>query len=128
MGGRMLVYFYRRRLRLHAVQELLAGVGVAVAVALVFAVLIANRSIGSSAGEVVHALIGPASLQLRARDADGPANHHELGCGCPDGGDDAAGTAVLCWYEPRCLDRGGHNLARGRPWRSYQFRVESSAD
>lgn len=67
----MLLYFYRRRLRQHALQELLAGLGVAVAVALVFSVLIANGSIAGSASEVVHALIGPSTLQLRARQADG---------------------------------------------------------
>ncbi|MGH2902415.1 MAG: ABC transporter permease, partial [Solirubrobacteraceae bacterium] len=66
-----LLYFYRRRLRVHAVQELLAGVGVAIAVALVFATIVASASIAGSAGEVVHAVIGPASLQLRARGADG---------------------------------------------------------
>jgi putative ABC transport system permease protein len=52
-------------------QELLAGIGVAVAVALVFAVTVANSSISSSAGDVVHAVIGPADLQLRARGQDG---------------------------------------------------------
>ncbi|HEY7934437.1 MAG TPA: FtsX-like permease family protein [Solirubrobacteraceae bacterium] len=67
----MLVYLYRRRLRVHALQELLAGVGVAVAVALVFAVLVANSSISGSAGEVIHTIVGPASLQLRARTEDG---------------------------------------------------------
>lgn len=66
-----LLYLYRRRLRVHAVQELLAGLGVAVAVALVFATLVAAGSVAGSAGEVVHAVIGPASLQLRARAADG---------------------------------------------------------
>ncbi len=66
-----LLYLYRRRLRVHAVQELLAGLGVAVAVALVFATLVAAGSVAGSAGEVVHAVIGPASLQLRARSADG---------------------------------------------------------
>jgi len=66
-----LLYLYRRRLRVHAVQELLAGVGVAVAVALVFATLVAAGSVAGSAGEVVHAVTGPASLQLRARGADG---------------------------------------------------------
>ncbi len=66
-----LVYFYRRRLRVHFVQELLAGVGVAIAVALVFAVIVANSSIAGSATEVVHAVIGPATLQLRARNSDG---------------------------------------------------------
>jgi len=71
MGLPMLVYLYRRRLRVHAVQELLAGLGVAIAVALVLATTIASQSIAGSASEVVHAVIGPASLQLRARDADG---------------------------------------------------------
>lgn len=66
-----LLYLYRRRLRVHVVQELLAGLGVAVAVALVFATLVAAGSVAGSAGEVVHAVIGPASLQLRARNADG---------------------------------------------------------
>jgi len=71
MGPRALLYFYRRRLRVHALQELLAGLGVAIAVALVFAVLVANASIAGSAGEIVHTLIGPATLQLRAREPDG---------------------------------------------------------
>ena len=66
-----LVYFYRRRLRVHAVPELLAGLGVAIAVALVLAASIASSSIAGSAAEVVHAVVGPASLQLRARSADG---------------------------------------------------------
>ena len=66
-----LVYLYRRRLRVHIVQELLAGVGVAIAVALVFAAMIANGSVAGSAAEVVDAVVGPANLQLHARDADG---------------------------------------------------------
>ncbi len=45
--------------------------GVAVAVALVFAALVANGSIAGSAAEVVHTVIGPASLQLRARGREG---------------------------------------------------------
>jgi putative ABC transport system permease protein len=68
---RALWYFYARRLRVHIVQELLAGVGVAVAVALVFAVTVANSSVASSAGQIVHAVIGPADLQLRARGPEG---------------------------------------------------------
>jgi putative ABC transport system permease protein len=66
-----LVYLYRRRLRVHRAQELLAGTGVAIAVALVFAAMIANGSIAGSAKEVVRAVIGPANLQLHARNADG---------------------------------------------------------
>ncbi len=71
MRPHALVYFYRRRLRVHAPQELLAGLGVAIAVALVFATLVAGASIAGSAGEVVHAVIGPANLQLRTRAAGG---------------------------------------------------------
>jgi len=71
MRPRALVYLYVRRLRVHVVQELIAGLGVAIAVALVFAVVAANGSISGSASEVVHAVVGPANLQLRARNGDG---------------------------------------------------------
>jgi len=71
MRPRALVYFYRRRLRVHAVQELLAGAGVAVSVALVFATIVASASIAGSASEVVHTVIGPARLQLFARGPNG---------------------------------------------------------
>jgi putative ABC transport system permease protein len=71
MRLRGLAYFYRRRLRVHALQELLAGIGIAVAVALVFAASVAESSITGSAGEVVHAVVGRASLQLRARGNEG---------------------------------------------------------
>jgi putative ABC transport system permease protein len=64
-------YFYRRRLRVHGVQELLAGVGIAVAVALVVSTLIAEGSIAGSTNKVVRTVIGPASLQLRARSSEG---------------------------------------------------------
>jgi putative ABC transport system permease protein len=66
-----LQYLYRRRLRVHAVQELLGGVGVAIAVALMFATTVANDSVAASATEVVHAVIGPADLQLRAHGGEG---------------------------------------------------------
>ncbi|HTD09669.1 MAG TPA: ABC transporter permease [Solirubrobacteraceae bacterium] len=71
MGFYALAYLYRNRLRVHAAQELLAGLGVAVAVALVSATLIASGSIAGSAGEVVHTVIGPANLQLRTRGPEG---------------------------------------------------------
>jgi putative ABC transport system permease protein len=71
MGPHALAYLYRNRLRVHAAQELLAGLGVAVAVALVSATLIANGSIAGSASEVVHTVIGPASLQVRAQSPEG---------------------------------------------------------
>ncbi|HTC71752.1 MAG TPA: FtsX-like permease family protein, partial [Solirubrobacteraceae bacterium] len=71
LRGSALVYFYRRRLRAHAVQELLAGVGIAAAVALVLATGIAQTSIAGSTRQVLRAVIGPADLQLRARGSEG---------------------------------------------------------
>jgi putative ABC transport system permease protein len=71
MGLAGLVFFYRQRLREQAASELFAGLGIAVAVALLFAVTVASQSITSSANEVNRALIGPASLQLRARGPEG---------------------------------------------------------
>ncbi len=66
-----LFYIYRNRLRVHGAQELLAGIGVMVAVALVFATLVANSSIAGSAAQVIHTVVGPANLQLQARDPNG---------------------------------------------------------
>ena len=66
-----LLYFYGRRLRVHGVQELLAGLGVAVAVALVFAVTVAAGSLTGSTVGVVHTVAGPADLQLHARGPEG---------------------------------------------------------
>jgi putative ABC transport system permease protein len=70
-----LLYFYSRRLRTRPVQELLAGVGIAIGVALVFAVQIANSSITDASSEIVHGIAGTASLQLRSRDANGFDEH-----------------------------------------------------
>jgi putative ABC transport system permease protein len=67
----MLVHLYRVRLRSHAVQEALAGSGIAVGVALVLGVLVANSSLTGSAGELVHSVIGSARLQLAARSQQG---------------------------------------------------------
>ena len=64
-------YFYRRRLRVHGVQELLAGAGIAIAVALVVSTLIAEGSIAGSTSRVVRTVVGPASLQLRSRSSEG---------------------------------------------------------
>jgi putative ABC transport system permease protein len=66
-----LLYFYGRRLRTRPVQELLAGVGIAIGVALVFAVQIANSSITDASSAIVRGIAGTASLQLRSRDANG---------------------------------------------------------
>lgn len=67
----VLLYFYARRLRTRGAQELLAGAGIMIGVALMFAVQVANDSIAGSSGEIVKSIAGPATLQLRARDADG---------------------------------------------------------
>jgi putative ABC transport system permease protein len=66
-----LFYLYRTRLRVHIVPELLAGAGIAIAVALVLAATVAEGSIAGSSREVVGTVVGPASLQLRARGGDG---------------------------------------------------------
>jgi putative ABC transport system permease protein len=67
----MLLHLYRVRLRSHAVQELLAGSGIAVGVALVLGVLLANTSLTSSAGDLIHQVVGSARLQLAARSPEG---------------------------------------------------------
>ncbi len=66
-----LLYIYRRRLRAHGVAELLAGAGIAVAVALVLAATVAEGSIAGSTRQVVHAVVGQASLQLRTQNGEG---------------------------------------------------------
>jgi putative ABC transport system permease protein len=73
VGVRVSVLFglYRQRLRNHTVGELLAGSGIAVGVALVFGVLVANSSIVGSAREIIHAVDGSASVELSARSPEG---------------------------------------------------------
>jgi putative ABC transport system permease protein len=70
-----LIYFYSRRLRTHPVQEALAGLGIAVGVALVFAVQVATSSITSGSGQIVKSIVGSADLQLRARSSTGLDEH-----------------------------------------------------
>jgi putative ABC transport system permease protein len=67
----MLFHLYRRRLRSHLAQELLAGGGIAVGVALVLGVLVANTSLTGSAGALIHQVIGSARLELTARSPAG---------------------------------------------------------
>jgi putative ABC transport system permease protein len=67
----MLAHLYRVRLRSHAVQELLAGSGIAVGVALVLGVLLANASLTGAAAGLVHQFVGTARLQLAARSQAG---------------------------------------------------------
>ncbi len=59
------------RLRRHAVQELLAGAGIAIGVALVFGVLTSSQSITGSASSVLHAITGKATLEVSARAPQG---------------------------------------------------------
>ncbi len=66
-----LFFIYRYRLRSHKVQELLAGGGIAVGVALVFGVLITSTSLTQSAKQLVRGTIGSARLQLVARSSHG---------------------------------------------------------
>jgi putative ABC transport system permease protein len=65
------MWFYGRRLRVHWMQELLAGTGIAVGVALVFAVQVANSSITGSARQMLSTIAGDATLQIAARDSAG---------------------------------------------------------
>jgi putative ABC transport system permease protein len=67
----MLLFLYRRRLRAHPLQELLAGAGIAVGVALVFGVLLANAGLTGSVEKLVHGLSGSARLSLVARSQAG---------------------------------------------------------
>lgn len=67
----MLFHLYRQRLRSHLAQELLAGGGIAVGVALVLGVLVANTSLTNSAGALIHQVIGSARLGLTARSPAG---------------------------------------------------------
>lgn len=66
-----LLHFYRQRLRTHPAQELLAGAGIAIGVALVFAVVVANTSITTSASDIAHGIAGNARFQLDARSEHG---------------------------------------------------------
>ncbi len=66
-----LIYLNVRRVRTRPAQELLAGAGIALGVALMFAVQVANGSITGSSREISSSITGPATLQLRSRDADG---------------------------------------------------------
>lgn len=71
MSPRTLLYLYGWRLRAHPFQELFAGAGIAVGVALLFAVQVANTSMTGSAAETVAAITGHAQLELAARDDQG---------------------------------------------------------
>jgi putative ABC transport system permease protein len=62
-----LVHLYRVRLRRRLVQELLALVGIAVGVALVFAALVANSSLTGSVERLTSGIVGDTRYQLASR-------------------------------------------------------------
>jgi putative ABC transport system permease protein len=67
----MLFRLYGWRLRRHTGQELLAGTGIAIGVALIFGVMLANTSILSSAEALASSIAGRARLQISARTEGG---------------------------------------------------------
>jgi len=69
VGSLAALYMWRLRQRL--AQEVLAASGIAIGVALVFGVLLANTSITGSADRLIHQLVGSARLQLAARSSNG---------------------------------------------------------
>ncbi len=72
---RTLLLFYRRHLRVQPLRELMAIVGVAAGVALLFAVQVAHRSITGSFEEIAHGVAGRATLELASRDPEGFDKH-----------------------------------------------------
>ena len=66
-----LIYLYRGWVRANPVREALAGVGIAIGVAIVFATATANLSIGGSANKIITGLSGTAELQASARNPNG---------------------------------------------------------
>lgn len=72
---RTLLLFYRRHLRVQPLRELMAVVGVAAGVALLFTVQVAHRSITGSFEELTHGVAGRATLELASRGAQGFDGH-----------------------------------------------------
>lgn len=64
-------YITRLKARMVLVQELLAVLGIAVGVALLFASQVASTSLDSSISELTSGVIGPAKFQLEARGSGG---------------------------------------------------------
>ncbi|HXC45412.1 MAG TPA: ABC transporter permease, partial [Solirubrobacteraceae bacterium] len=72
---RTLLLFYRRHLRVQPLRELMAVVGVAAGVALLFAVQVSHHSITGSFEEIAHGSAGRATLELAARGPEGFDEH-----------------------------------------------------
>ncbi len=71
MGIQGLYAIYRERWSYSRGPELMAGAGIAIGVALVFGVLVANSSILGSTRDAINAVNGTASLELVARSPSG---------------------------------------------------------
>jgi putative ABC transport system permease protein len=65
------LHLYRVRLRARVVQECFAVIGIAAGVALLFASQVASQSLSSSVAQLSQGIVGNATLQLLARDAQG---------------------------------------------------------
>jgi putative ABC transport system permease protein len=68
---RTLGKLYRRNLRVQPLRELMAVVGIAAGVALLFSVQVAHHSITGSFEEISHGVAGNATLELSARGPEG---------------------------------------------------------
>jgi putative ABC transport system permease protein len=66
-----ILHLYRVRLRARVLQECFAVVGIAAGVALLFASQVASQSLSSSIGQLNQGIVGHATLQVSARDAQG---------------------------------------------------------
>jgi putative ABC transport system permease protein len=71
VSPRNLLWFYARRIRARIAQETFAAVGIAVGVALLFAVQVSSTSLSASIAQLTHGLVGNAQYQLVARDPHG---------------------------------------------------------
>lgn len=68
---RTLLLCYRRHLRVQPLRELMAIMGVAAGVALLFTVQIANHSVTGSFEQIVRGVVGRATLEVAARGPEG---------------------------------------------------------
>ena len=68
---RTLLLFYRRHLRVQPLRELMAVLGVAAGVALLFTVQIASTSVTGSFAQIVRGIAGRATLEVGARAPEG---------------------------------------------------------
>ncbi|MGB2712274.1 MAG: FtsX-like permease family protein, partial [Conexibacter sp.] len=66
-----LLFLYVQRVRTHPLQELVAVLGIAVGVALVYAGQVATTSVAGSVEQLMRDITGSAGLQVTARDAHG---------------------------------------------------------